>query len=506
MRATWMSGSTIQVSINRRAGRGRAAVVAALGLALAACGGGDGGTAPVTVALVAITSPAAPPAFGALGRTTQCSAEARDASGAPIAGATITWVSSNAGVVTASPSGLVTAVGIGSAQVRAVSGGVQSAPLNVTVSQVPAQLAITPSTLVFGAIGSSRQLAGAVTDSTGNAIAGQGVVWSHAGSGATASVSATGLVTALAVGASDTAVATAGALVGRAPISVTQVVASVTVTSTSSEPDTLRTTGRTRQFSAVARDSLGNALGGAAITWSSNAPAIAAVSPSGLVTAVGDGAATVTATAAAISGNRAIVVQRYAATFALAPGSATISTSGGSASFTGSALDSAATTLSIAWVSRGTSVFTVSPATGAATTATATGNGSSYLVMSAGTRADSALVTVSGQSTAVSFAASVQPIFTARCAGCHTGVGSTLPGAMNLSAGSAWAQIVNVGSMESPGLMRVKPGDVTNSYLARKIDPTVGAISGAQMPDGGTLTAQQIQTIKTWIQQGALNN
>jgi hypothetical protein len=77
---------------------------------------------------------------------------------------------------------------------------------------------------------------------------------------------------------------------------------------------------------------------------------------------------------------------------------------------------------------------------------------------------------------------------------------------MNLSAGSAYNAIVNVNSLQNPALKRVAPSDVANSYLARKIDPTVGAITGGQMPASGSITAQQIQTIKNWIAAGALNN
>ena len=51
-----------------------------------------------------------------------------------------------------------------------------------------------------------------------------------------------GVVTAVGVGSSDTAVATIGAKIAKAPITVTQVPASVVVSSTGE--DTLRTTGR----------------------------------------------------------------------------------------------------------------------------------------------------------------------------------------------------------------------------------------------------------------------
>lgn len=483
-------------------------IVAALLVVAAGCGGGDGGTGPVTVAQVVITAPVAPPTLGALGRTVQFAAQARDGAGAPTAGASITWSSSNTGAATVSSSGLVTAAANGTTQVKATAGGVQSSPVSVTVAQVPASVAIAPTSVAFGAIGSTRQLAATVQDSTGNAIAGQTIAWSRSGPGTTATVSATGLVTAVAVGALDTAVATAGSLSAKAPISVTQVVAGVTVTSTSATPDTLKTTGRTRQFSAAARDSNANAIGTATLTWSTSAASVATVSASGVVTAVADGSATITATAGSIPGTRAVVVRRYASTFTLSPTSGSITTSGGTLGFTGTAQDSNAAALTISWVSRTTTVLTVSPATGTSTTATAAGNGTSYVVMSAGTRSDSALVTVSGQTATVSFASAIQPILTANCAGCHNGStpGGALPGSMDLRSAAAYGALVNVPSVEMPSFVRVKPGNVTNSYLARKIDPSVGTISDSRMPVGGVLQASEIQLIKTWILQGALNN
>lgn len=482
-------------------------ILAALLVVAAACGGGDGGTGPVTVAQVVISAPAAPPTLGALGRTVQFAAQARDGSGALIAGASITWSSTNTAVATVSTSGLVTAVANGTTQVKASADGVQSSPVTVTVAQVPASVAITPASVAFGAIGSTRQLAATVQDSTANAIAGQAIAWSQSGPGTTATVSAAGLVTAVAVGALDTALATAGSLFAKAPISVAQVVASVSVTSTSATPDTLKTTGRTRQFSAAARDSNANAVGTAVFTWSTNAASVATVSAAGLVTAVADGSATITATAGSIPGTRAVVVRRYASTFTLAPTSGSITSSGATLGFTGSAQDSNATALTIGWVSRTTTVLTVSPATGTSTTATAVGNGTSYLVMSAGTRSDSALVTVSGQTATVSFASAIQPILTANCTGCHNGSPpGSLPGSLDLRSATAYNALVNQTSVEMPPLLRVKPGDVTNSYLARKIDPSVGTITDSRMPLGGVLQASDIQLIKTWILQGAANN
>ena len=102
-------------------------------------------------------------------------------------------------------------------------------------------------------------------------------------------------------------------------------------------------------------------------------------------------------------------------------------------------------------------------------------------------------------------------IFTPICSGCHTGVGTALPGVQNLTAGNTFANIVNVASLEVPSLKRILPNDTTNSYLLQKIEGAAGIV-GAQMPFGcptasnPCLTQAQIDLVKTWVSQGALNN
>jgi len=97
-------------------------------------------------------------------------------------------------------------------------------------------------------------------------------------------------------------------------------------------------------------------------------------------------------------------------------------------------------------------------------------------------------------------------IFTPICAACHTGVGTTLPGAQNLTAGNTWASLVNVASLEMPTLKRVLPGDAANSYVIQKLEGAAG-ISGARMPLGGPYLDQAtIDKVKAWIADGALDN
>jgi trimeric autotransporter adhesin len=69
-----------------------------------------------------------------------------------------------------------------------------------------------------------------------------------------------------------------------------------------STPDSSLIQFDTVQVTAVLRDAANNVLTGRTITWSSsNAPAIATVSSSGEVAAVGIGSATITATSEGVS-------------------------------------------------------------------------------------------------------------------------------------------------------------------------------------------------------------
>jgi uncharacterized protein (TIGR03118 family) len=102
-----------------------------------------------------------------------------------------------------------------------------------------------------------------------------------------------------------------------------------------------------------------------------------------------------------------------------------------------------------------------------------------------------------------------QAVFTPRCTACHDGsqpASGSLPGAMDLREGNAFASLVNVASREQPSLMRVTPGDADNSYIIHKLEGAPG-ITGARMPFGGPFLDQAtIDQVRSWIASGAQNN
>jgi Ca2+-binding RTX toxin-like protein len=112
-------------------------------------------------------------------------------------------------------------------------------------------------------------------------------------------------------------------------------------------------------------------------------------------------------------------------------------------------------------------------------------------------------VVINPQTPPIGYAAQIQPIFTANCTSCHGSVNP--PEGLHLTSQSSYSNLVNVASAEVPSLKRVKPGDPDNSYLVQKLEGT--AAVGARMPRGlPPLSADNINLIRGWIEQGANNN
>jgi hypothetical protein len=95
------------------------------------------------------------------------------------------------------------------------------------------------------------------------------------------------------------------------------------------------------------------------------------------------------------------------------------------------------------------------------------------------------------------------------CVACHQGSGA--PEGLDLSdAETAYGNLVDVPSRQSPHLMRVEPGNAENSYLIHKLTGEGMAESSStgdpsnQMPVGGPfLCDAKIDSIREWIDDGA---
>lgn len=95
----------------------------------------------------------------------------------------------------------------------------------------------------------------------------------------------------------------------------------------------------------------------------------------------------------------------------------------------------------------------------------------------------------------------------AACTQCHTDVGRTPSGGLNLRHDVAYANLVSIASRGKAGAVRVVPGDPDNSYVLHKLAGS-SDIVGERMPrtGGPYLTAGQMTIIRRWIETGAKND
>ncbi|MYG50020.1 MAG: hypothetical protein F4164_11820 [Gemmatimonadales bacterium] len=271
---------------------------------LTATAGSASGTAEVTVAQE-VSAVAVTPAADTLlaGDTLRLSADATDANGHAVTGASFAWLSSDASVAGVDESGLVKAVAAGTAVVTAASSGVPGSAELVVVAPAPAAVAVRPDTVRFTALGESVQLSAEVRDQAGRTMEGVAVSWSSADV-SVATVDSLGVAIAVGPGAT-TVLAAAGEATGQAVALVMQSVGSVMVSPTAATivlGDTLRLT-------AEALDENGHRVAGAALSWSSSDAGVARVDDTGLVEAVALGTATIRVSAGGLSATAGITVE-----------------------------------------------------------------------------------------------------------------------------------------------------------------------------------------------------
>ena len=299
-----------------------------------------------------------------IGQTAHATATLSDSTGKQIVDRTITWQSSNSSIATIAQSGDVTAVGPGTAMISASSDG-KTAGSALTVAVPPpipvATVSVSPSTANLQ-VGAKVQLSAVTSDANNNVLTGRTVTWTS-GNASLATVSSSGLVTAVAAGNVNISASSEGQM-GSASVAISAPapipVATVSVSPTTS---TLQIAG-TAQLSAVTRDANNNVLTGRVVTWSSANSAVATVSASGLVTAIAAGNTSIAAVSEGISGTSAITVSAPAvvASVSVSPASPTVQ-AGASVQLSATLRDASGNVLTgrtVTWASTNTSVATVS--------------------------------------------------------------------------------------------------------------------------------------------------
>ena len=204
------------------------------------------------------------------------------------------------------------------------------------------------------------------------------------------------------------------AIVGSAGAGITYYTGRKILTSIAVAPGapTLTSLRQTQQLTATARDQKGNPMSGKMFRWTSSNPAVVTVSPTGLVTAVADGHATVSAAAENVTGTANVTVARTAATVALAPTSASFNALGATQQLAATARDANNNPFpgaAFTWTSSNSSVATVS----GSGLVTAAGNGTAQITAASGGKTAVASVTVAQTTATVSVTPATSTISTA---------------------------------------------------------------------------------------------
>jgi uncharacterized protein YjdB len=316
------------------------------------------------------------------------------------------------------------------------------------------------------AAGATLQLAATARNAAGAAVTGA-FTWSSS-SNAIATVSAGGLVTGVVPGVVTVTALESSGVAGTVNLTVTvPPVASVTV----SPAGTSLLVGGTQQLQAVPRDASGTLIAASDVQWSSGNPAVAAVSATGLVTAMAPGGpVTITATSGAASGTAQVTVSAVpVASVAITPAGPHNLRIGQSLDLDVVARDAAGNPLArpVAWSSSNPAVAGIDPANGVVT---GVGVGGPVTITA----------TVEGRAATASVTVTQIPV---------AGVAINPPGPHNLFVGASLdldAMAVDAGGNPLPGR---GVAWASNNPTVASVNPSNGVVTGFAPGGPVTITA-----------------
>jgi hypothetical protein len=152
-------------------------------------------------------------------------------------------------------------------------------------------------------VGQVATLVATPRDVNGNTLSGRPVSWNSSAPNV-ATVSVSGVVTALTAGTTDIT-ATIEGVNARRTVTVTARASTVSIAPSSA---ILTTVGQTASFSATARDAAGNLIPNRNIQWTSSNVAVGTIASSGLLTAVSAGSTTVSANVDGVTATASVLV------------------------------------------------------------------------------------------------------------------------------------------------------------------------------------------------------
>jgi uncharacterized protein YjdB len=329
------------------------AVASVIAAGVIACNGDELAPSGVAVATVEVAPPTATVVLGA---TVTLTASVLDAAGNVLTGRKVVWVTADSNFATVSPNGVVTGRYVGTVPIAASVEG-KAAIAQVQVVPVPVvSVRISPSSRDL-TVGETAQFTADPLDTRGAVLTGRPVAWSSSRPNV-ASVSASGVVTALSTGS---AIITA-TIEGKSSVAAVTVSAAPVVSVAVSPSSATLVVGQTVDLEAEPRDAAGRPLSGRDVTWSSNRPEVATVTSTGIVAAVSAGSATITASSEGRSGTATIVVEAPSVNrVEVTPATTTLDV-GGSFRLTATVYDSRGNVIPgthVTWASSDTRIATV---------------------------------------------------------------------------------------------------------------------------------------------------
>lgn len=314
----------------------------------------------------------------------------RNEAGELIPDASVTWTVENPNVASVSTAGVVTALAVGSTQVAASARG-KSGIATVTVQRTPVASVVVLPDRVSTNVGNTTQLTAKAYDAAQNELTDRAMIWTTSNAGV-ATVDNNGLVTAKGKGTA-TVTATAEGKSDASEITVSPgAVSKVSIIPSSFS----MVTGEKRQLEASALDASGAVLTGKPVQWASNNLQVVTVSD-GEVTAVGGGAASITATVDGVSGSAAVSVSfGPVATVSISPASDRI-VQNAQTSLTAATEDASGNRLTdraIAWQTSDDRVAALSATSGQSVTVTGVVAGTATITATSEGKSSTATITV----------------------------------------------------------------------------------------------------------------
>lgn len=306
------------------------------------------------------------PAEVAVGDTIAAQVNVRAGDGGDVAGIAPSFSSTAPEIASVTADGRIIGRATGTAGIVASADGVSDTTNIVVVPARVGSIVVEPASFEL-TVGQTLPLRVTVRDRAGAPLAGRPVSYASSATGV-ATVGEDGIVRTVSPGAATITASSGGATA----TSRVTVVALPTPPPRAPVPATLTISpnvlslqvGATRALSTTLRDSDGDVIPGRRVTWKSHAPAIATVSPSGVVTAVAAGAAVITAESEGISASAGVTVTNVpVASVVLSPGNVSLMV-GETRQLSATPRSAAGAALpgrGVAWTSSAASIATVSP-------------------------------------------------------------------------------------------------------------------------------------------------